>query len=107
MKEEIKPEKEITEVSDGDLESVAGGYGVVDIEYKTYKNLVNKIYFACNKRNVKPCCPSCGKVLKLLTSNLMSDEELDAAHKRGHVICHSCHCEAGPDDWVFSKYNHR
>ena len=67
----------------------------------------NRIYFAYNRRNVKPYCPKCGELLKLRMIIELSDEELHAAHERNHIMCHSCHFEGTDDGWVFSPNNHR
>ena len=106
--EDKKTNLETAEMSENALESAAGGFGYPDECYKSYYYLMNnRIYFACNKLNVKPYCPKCGALLKLLVKSQMSEEELHAAHERNHIMCHTCHFEGTDNDWVFSPNNHR
>ena len=105
---EKKADTGLETVADEHLERVAGGFGYPEECYRSYINLLDKrIFYACNRLNVKPYCPKCGEPLKVLVLIQMKDEELIAAHERNHIMCHSCHFEGTDDDWVFSPNNHR
>jgi hypothetical protein len=106
-KKRIVPEG-VEEVDSEDLEDVAGGANYPRQCYRDWIHLVrDRIYFACNNRYVKPCCPKCGEVLKVRTSVQLSEEELHAAHERNHIMCPKCRWEGSDNDWVFSPKNHR
>ena len=92
-------------VSNEELENVAGGSYFEDA-YKAYYNILNKIKFAEHNNTGRPaCCPNCGAPVKVISRAIIDNDTIDAAYKRGNLICYNCRVESRPYDWNINKFN--
>lgn len=85
------------------LQQVAGGGGYAD--YKTYVQLVKKVWAAAMNHGYKTaCCPACGVKLELLPERATNDYATRDANN-GILWCYSCGAKRKAEEWVINSYN--